>query len=54
MKNKFQASEKGFVDVVDEIRSEYDDAWIALNMIQQNTDVDIGISVSRRANKSQS
>ncbi len=44
-----QSSEEGFINIVDEIGGEDNDASITLYMVQQHPHIHVGIAISRRA-----
>ena len=49
VQHKAQSPEEGFVDVVDEVSGEDDDAGEPLNVVQQHSHINIRIAVCRGA-----
>ena len=49
MKDKPEPSEESFVYVFIEICGQYDDSWEPLYVIEQYTNINIGITISRSA-----
>ena len=48
VENKLESTEERLVDVVNDVGGEDNDSWKALNVIEQDTHIDVGIAISRR------